>query len=46
MEGDKLGFSFVDSDNHLLSARLSVTGSSMTGTMSDSRKTPLTASRR
>jgi SAM-dependent methyltransferase len=46
MEGDKLGFSFVDSDNHLLSARFSVVGSSMTGTMSDSRKTPLTASRR
>ena len=46
IEGDTLGFSFMDSDNHLLSARLSVTGSSMTGTMSDSRKTPLTAIRR
>ena len=46
MEGDQLGFSFVDSDNHLLSVRLGVIGSSMTGTMSDSRKTPLTASRR
>jgi len=46
MEGDKLGFSFVDSDNHLLSAELRVVGSSMTGTMSDSRRTPLTASRR
>jgi len=46
MEGDKLGFSFVDSDNHLLSAELRVVGSSMTGAMSDSRRTPLTASRR
>jgi SAM-dependent methyltransferase len=46
MEGDKLGFSFIDSDNHLLSARLSVNGSTMTGALSDSRKTPLTASRR
>ena len=46
MDGDKLGFSFIDSDNHLLSARLIVHGSSMTGTLSDSRKTPLNASRR
>ena len=46
MEGDKLGFSFIDSDNNLLSARLSVNGSAMTGSLSDSRKTPLTASRR
>ena len=46
IDGDKLTFSFLDSDNHLLSARLTVSGSSMTGTMSDSRGTPLTASRR
>jgi hypothetical protein len=46
MDGDKLGFSFIDSDNHLLSARLSVNGSSMTGALSDGRKTPLTARRR
>ena len=46
MDGDKLGFSFIDSDNNLLSARLSVIGSAMTGALSDSRKTPLTASRR
>ena len=46
MDGDKLGFSFIDSDNHLLRARLIVHGSSMTGTLSDSRKTPLNASRR
>ena len=46
MDGDKLGFSFIDSDNNLLSARLSVIGSAMTGALSDRRKTPLTASRR
>jgi hypothetical protein len=46
IDGDTLGFSFIDSDNHLLSARFTVSGSSMTGAMSDSRKTPLTASRR
>ena len=46
MDGDKLGFSFIDSDNNLLSVRLSVIGPAMTGALSDSRKTPLTASRR
>ena len=46
MEGDKLGFSFVDSDDHVLSVRLIFNGSTMTGALSDSRNTPLTASRR
>lgn len=46
MDGDKLNFSFIDSDNHLLSARMTVTGSTMTGTLSDSNRTPITASRR
>jgi SAM-dependent methyltransferase len=46
IEGDNLGFSFIDSDNNLLSARMRVAGSAMTGVLSDGRKTPLTASRR
>jgi SAM-dependent methyltransferase len=45
MDGDKLGFSFIDSENKLQSARMSV-GSGMTGTLSDLRKTPLTGSKR
>jgi SAM-dependent methyltransferase len=46
MDGDKLGFSFIDGENNLKSARMSVTGSSMTGTTTDFRKTPLTATKR
>ncbi len=46
MDGDKLGFSFIDSGNNLQSARMSVVGSGMTGTLSDLRKTPLTGSKR
>jgi SAM-dependent methyltransferase len=46
MDGDKLGFSFIDSENKLQSARMSVVGSSMTGTLYDLRKTPLTGSKR
>jgi SAM-dependent methyltransferase len=46
MDGDKLGFSFIDSENKLQSARMSVVGSGMTGTLYDFRKTPLTASKR
>jgi len=46
MDGDKLGFSFIDSENKLQSARMSVVGSGMTGTLSDLRRTPLTGSKR
>ncbi len=46
MDGNKLGFSFIDSDNNLRSARMTVAGSGMTGELSDSRRTPLTASKR
>ena len=46
MDGDKLGFSFIDSENKLQSARMSVVGSGMTGTLFDLRKTPLTGSKR
>ena len=46
MDGDKLGFSFIDSENNLRSARMSVVGSGMTGTLSDLRRTPLTGSKR
>jgi len=46
MDGDKLGFSFIDSENKLQSARMSVVGSGMTGALSDLRKTPLAGSKR
>ena len=46
MDGDKLGFSFIDGENRLQSARMSVVGLGMTGTLYDFRKTPLTASKR
>ena len=46
IDGDKLGFSFIDSENKLQSARMSVVGSGMTGTLFDLRKTPLTGSKR
>jgi hypothetical protein len=46
MDGDKLGFSFIDSENTLRSAQMKVAGSAMTGTLSGIRKTPLTGSKR
>lgn len=46
MDGDKLGFSFIGSDNKLQSARMKVSGSDMTGALSDTRQTELTGSKR
>ena len=46
IEGDKLGFSYIDSENRLQTIRMTVVGSSMTGTLSDFRKTPITGSKR
>jgi hypothetical protein len=46
MDGDKLGFSFIDRDNRLQTARMKVTGSTMTGALSDTRKTEVTGSKR
>ncbi len=46
IDGNKVGFSFIDSDNRLLAARMSVAGSGMTGTLSDLRKTSFTATKR
>ena len=46
MDGDQLGFSFIDSENKLQSVRMNVAGSGMTGTLSDLRKTPITGSKR
>jgi SAM-dependent methyltransferase len=45
IDADKLGFSFIDADR-LLSAKMSVGGSAMSGTLSDPRKTVLTGTRR
>jgi SAM-dependent methyltransferase len=46
MDGDKLGFSFIDRDDRLQTARMKVTGSTMTGALSDTRKTEVTGSKR
>jgi SAM-dependent methyltransferase len=46
MDGDKLGFSFVDGEGALQAVKMTVTGSSMAGSLSDHRKTPVTASKR
>jgi hypothetical protein len=46
IDGDKLGFSYIDSENRLQTIRMNVVGSSMTGTLSDLRKTPITGSKR
>ena len=46
IEGDKLGFSYIDSENRLQTIRMNVVGSSMTGTLNDFRKTPITGSKR
>ena len=44
--GEKLTFSFIDRDGNLQLARMKVAGNSMTGTLSDLRKTALTGSKR
>jgi SAM-dependent methyltransferase len=46
IEGDKLGFSFVDSEGTLQGVRMTAVGSSMAGTLSDHRRTAVTATRR
>ena len=46
MDGDKFGFSFVDGENKLQTVRMTVAGSSMAGSLSDSRRTQVTASKR
>lgn len=46
LEGDKLNFSFIDSDNNLRNVQMKVTGSAMTGALSDVRRTALTGSKR
>ena len=46
MDGDKLGFSFIDSDEQAAKRPDDVAGSGMTGTLSDLRKTQLTGSKR
>jgi len=44
--GENLTFSFIDRDGNLQQARMKVAGNSMAGTLSDLRKTALTASKR
>ena len=46
MDGDKVGFSFIDSENNMQTARMSVAGSTMKGTLSDARRTAVTATKR
>jgi SAM-dependent methyltransferase len=47
VDGDKLGFSFIDGENNLQSVRMTIAGSGMTGELfTDGRKTPLTGSKR
>ena len=46
MDGDKLGFSFIDGENTLQTVRMTAVGSSMAGTLSDHRRTAVTASKR
>jgi len=46
MDGDKLGFSFVDGEGALQAVRMTVAGSSMAGSLSDHRRTAVTASKR
>ena len=45
MDGEKLSFSFIDDDGNLQIARMKVAGNSMTGTLSDLRRTVLTGSK-
>ena len=46
VNGDKLGFSFIDSDNNLRSARMTVAGSGMTGELSSYGRTTSLAGRK
>jgi SAM-dependent methyltransferase len=46
MDGDRLGFSFIDGEGALQAVRMTAAGSSMAGTLSDHRRTAVTASRR
>ena len=46
MDGEKLSFGFIDDEGNLQIARMQVAGDSMTGTLSDFRRTVLTASKR
>ena len=46
IDGEKLTFSFIDRDDNLQLARMKVAGNSMTGALSDLRKTTLTGSKR
>ena len=46
MDGEKLTFGFIDDDGNLQIARMKVAGNSMTGTVSDLRRTALTGSKR
>jgi hypothetical protein len=46
IDGDKVGFSFVDADNAMQTIRMTAAGTNMAGTLSDHRKTAVTASKR
>ena len=46
MDGEKLSFGFIDDEGNLQIARMKVAGNSMTGTLSDLRRTVLTGSKR
>ena len=46
MDGDKLGFSFIDAEGTLQAVRMTAVGASMAGTLSDHRRTAVTASKR
>jgi len=46
MDGEKLGFSFIDSENNLQTMRMNVAGPTMKGTLSDTRRTAVTATKR
>jgi SAM-dependent methyltransferase len=46
IDGNNLGFSFIDGDDRLQAAKMKVTGSTMTGALSDTRKTEVTGSKR
>jgi len=46
VDGENVSFSFVDSEGNLQIARMKVAGNSMTGSLSDLRKTTLTGSKR
>ena len=46
MDGDKLGFSFIDGEGALQAVRMTAVGSSMAGSLSDHRRTAVTASKR